>query len=303
MLDSKRLMVFCAVAESGSFTAAASRLNLTQSAVSQQIATLESDVGTPLMKRVPRGIELTPEGEFLLDRARGVLRDLTRLEQELRRLTKSPDKVNLGIFATAGAHLVPALVAEYRRRHPERQLVLHASQPETIGDALAAGEIDVGITWDYDYLPRPAGQLYRQHLLTDPLWLLLPRDHPLAEKDGPFRLIDFADERWIVRQHRSPSYEDVFEVMCRLAGFEPVIAFRAEDYQSVQGFVAAHVGIAVAPKLSLSAVRADVVVKELRDPMFARRIDAVALTNFASNPLVRELLEVLTNVAEQKRIE
>jgi len=292
MLDTRRLEIYCAVAEEGSFTAAASRLHLTQSAVSQQVATLERDIELPLLERVPRGVRLTLAGRFLARRAQAVLRDLASLEQELRHLAKPPKRVRLGVFATAGAHLVPILVMRYRQRFPDTQLVLHASQPEDLAAELESGEIDVGITWDYDFLMRPVGEIHRQHLLADPLCLLLPRDHPLAGRDG-LRLADLADQPWVVRTHKSTRYEDAFEVMCRIAGFEPRVVFRTEDYQSVQGLVAANVGLAVAPRLSLRAQRPDIVARELRDPGFARRIDALALPGYPNNPPARQLLELL----------
>jgi DNA-binding transcriptional LysR family regulator len=199
----------------------------------------------------------------------------------------------LGVFATAGAHLVPNLVQKYRQRYPETQLVLRASQPENLAAELAAGEIDVGMTWDYDFLMRPGGGLHRQHLLTDPICLLLPVDHPLAAETGPLQLADLGDEAWVVRTHRSPRYEDAFEVMCGIAGFEPNIVFRTEDYQSVQGLVAAHVGLAVAPRLSLRALRPDVAVRTIHHPTFVRRIDAVTLPASHGDPLARQLLELL----------
>jgi DNA-binding transcriptional LysR family regulator len=298
MLDSRRLEIYCAVAEEGSFTAAAARLNLTQSAVSQQIATLERDVGLALMERVPRGVKLTPAGQFLAKRAQGLLREMSGLEQELHRLADPPKAVTLGVFATAGAHLVPMLVSRYRQRYPETQLVLHASQPEDLPAKLLAGEIDVGITWDYDFLMRPVGDLHRQHLLADPMVLLLPADHPLADEQGSLRLTELSEEPWIVRTHRSTRYEDAFEVMCRIAGFEPRIVFRTEDYQSVQGMVAAKVGVAVAPRLSMRAQRPDIVVRPIHSPAFARRIDAIALPGYRSNPLAEQLLVLLGELRE-----
>jgi DNA-binding transcriptional LysR family regulator len=293
MLDARRLEIFCAVAEEGSFTAAASRLHLTQSAVSQQIAVLERDVGVPLLERVARGVRLTTVGTLLAERARALLRDMVGLEQELRRVVTPPTQVKLGVFATAGAHLVPMVVQKFRQRHKETQLVLHASQPENLAVELANGVIDVGLTWDYDFLPRPMGNLARRHLLNDPLCLLLPRDHPLANEAGPLRLADFADEPWVVRGHTSPRYEDAFAVMCRIAGFEPTIVFRTEDYQSVQGLVAAHVGVAVAPRLATAARRPDIVVRTLEGPAFARRIDAVTLPEAHDHRLARQLLDLL----------
>src|ERR1700723_748659 len=125
MLDTRRLEIFCAVAEEGSLTAAASRLHLTQSAVSQQVAILEGDIGVALLERVPRGVRLTPVGRLLAERAGTLMRDMAGLEQDLKRMVVPPTKVKLGVFATAGAHLVPMVVQKFRERHPDTQLVLH----------------------------------------------------------------------------------------------------------------------------------------------------------------------------------
>jgi DNA-binding transcriptional LysR family regulator len=296
MLDGRRLEIFCAVAEEGSFTAASGRLHLTQSAVSQQIAILERDIGISLVERVPRGIKLTEAGKFLAERARLLLREISGLEQELHRLAVPLKKVKLGVFSTAGAHLVPMVVQKYRQRYGDTQLILQASQPEDLPAELADEIIDVGLTWDYDFLTRPMGSLVRQHLLNDPMCLLLPLCHPLAGEPGPLRLSDVADEPWIVRIHKSPQYEDAFEVMCRIAGFEPKIVFRAEDYQSVQGLVAANIGVAVAPRLSMIAQRPDIVVLEIDKPAFSRRIDAVMLPQSRNNPLALQLLKLLSEV-------
>lgn len=301
MFDTRRLEIFCAVAEEGSLTAAAARLHLSQSAVSQQIGILERDVGAPLLERLARGVKVTPVGQLLAERARLLLRDMASLEQDLRRAVVAPAKVILGTFATAGAHLIPAVVQRFRQRHPDSQLVLHASQPEDLASELANGTIDIGLSWDYDFLPRPMGALSRQHLLTDPMCLLLPRDHPLAAESGPVALKELAAEPWVVRGHRSPFFEDSFAVMCRIAGFEPTIAFRTEDYQSVQGLVAARVGVAVAPRLSLAAQRPDIVVRDIGSPVFARRIAAVMLPGVSGTNLVRRLLDLLSELACELR--
>jgi DNA-binding transcriptional LysR family regulator len=295
MLDARRLRIFCVVAEEGSFTAASAKLFLTQSAVSQQVALLEREIGAPLVERVARGIRLTEVGALLAERAKSVLQDMTSLEQEIKRLVTSPTIVRLGVFSTAGASLVPIVVKRYRQQFSETRLVLHASQPENLENELKEGVIDVGLTWDYDFLARPIGTLHRQHLLDDPLCLLLPLGHPLASEQSPVRLLDAADEPWVVRNHQPP-YHDAFGVMCRAAGFEPNVVFRADDYQSLQGLVAANVGLAVAPRLSIIAQRPDIMIRPIHQPAFTRRIDAVVLPEGRSNPLTRQLLEMLSAV-------
>jgi DNA-binding transcriptional LysR family regulator len=169
---------------------------------------------------------------------------------------------------------------------------VRASQPEDLEAELAEGLIDVGLTWDYDFLVRPIAALYRQHLLNDPLCLLLPCGHPLADGAGPIRLADVAREPWVVRGHRPP-YGEAFEVRCRIAGFEPDVTFPTEDYQSVQGLVAADVGLAVVPSLSTTVQRPDVIVRMIHKPGFTRRVEAVVLPQADRNRLAWELLSLL----------
>jgi DNA-binding transcriptional LysR family regulator len=276
VLDARRLRIYSAVAEEGSFTAAADRLYLSQSAVSQQMAILEREVCVPLMERVPRGIRLTPAGELLAERAKSVLSMMASIEQELQRLVDRPAQVRLGAFPTAGAHLIPLAVKAYRQRHPDAQIVISPAHAGDVAAQLRDGEIHVGLLWDYDFAPRPDDEgVQRLHLLNDPLRVVLPVGHPLIER-SELTLLDLAEEPWVVRSHRAP-YADAFEAMCRTAGFEPDIVFRTDDYQSVQGLVAAGIGAGLVPELSLAAQRPDVVARPLAAPRFSRRIAAVTL--------------------------
>lgn len=298
MLDTRRLSIFTAVAEEGSFTAAADRLYLTQSAVSQQMAILEREIGLTLMERLPRGIRLTPAGQLLAERTRSLLIDLSSIEQEMHRLTELPKRVRLGTFATAGAHLIPLVVQQYRQQHRDAQLVVTACQPADLADQLLDGSIHVGLWWDYDFAPRADQGLQREHLLDDPLLVLLPAGHPAAEAaDGDaLRLKDLAAEPWVARSHDAP-YDVAFESMCRICGFEPDIVFRTEDYQSIQGLVAAGIGVGVVPRLSLMAQRADVVARPFVEPAFSRRIGALTLPEARRDPMVVQLLDVLERAA------
>jgi DNA-binding transcriptional LysR family regulator len=110
VLDTRRLRIFCTVADEGSFTVADARLHLTQSAIPQQMAILEREVGTALVERCPRGIRLTAAGRLLADRARLLLSEPACLEHDLHRLGERPASVHLGVFSTAGAYLIPLVV-------------------------------------------------------------------------------------------------------------------------------------------------------------------------------------------------
>jgi DNA-binding transcriptional LysR family regulator len=297
VLDTHRLRVLCTVAECGSFTAAAERLHFTQSAVSQQVAVLEREIGAGLVVRGSRGVELTEAGRLLADGATSVLSELTRLEQEVQRHLDRPDRLRLGVFTTVGAHLVPPLVRRYRHQEPATRLDLHECSAHELPQRLAAGTLDAGLTWDYDFVPRPDTGLRREPLLTDPLQLVLAPDHDAAGEDGAVDLADLADEPWVVRRH-DPPYADAFEHLCRLYGFEPNVVFRVADYQSMQGMVAAGIGIGLAPRLSMLVRRADLVVRPLRDER-VRRVDALLLPTLRQDPRVGSLVDALRDVAAE----
>src|SRR5205823_1168657 len=136
MLDVRRMRVLREVAARGSFSAAAEALNFTQSAVSQQVAALERESGTKLVEREPRGIRLTEAGEALV--AHAGLRG---------------GRLRLASFQSAGATLVPRALGEFHSRYPNVELSVATAENEHAHDALRAGEIDIAIVMDFEWLP------------------------------------------------------------------------------------------------------------------------------------------------------
>jgi DNA-binding transcriptional LysR family regulator len=296
VLEARRLQIFSAVAEHGSFTAAAEALFMTHSAVSQQMALLERQLGVPLMIRGPRGIELTEAGKLLSERSTGLLGTIAHIEQEMSDLKAQHASVRLGAFPTAGADLIPRVVREYQRRYPETKIVLRSAHASDMTAALRDGSIHLGLVWDYDFDPRSVpADVEWVHLADDPLCVLVPLDHPVAG-ESEVELRELAGETWVVRSHRPP-YDEAFTTLCRLSGFEPRIGFATEDYLSVQGLVAAGIGIGAAPRLALVAQRPDVVAVAIAPATPRRRIAAVRLLEASHPPAARQMLEVLRVVA------
>jgi len=297
MLDVRRLRILVAVADYGSFTAAALHLHLTQSAVSQQMALLEREAHVGLVDRQPRGVQLTPAGELLVERTRELLGMLANIEGELHELRAGPAPVRLGTFPTAGANLIPLALRQFRQRCPDGEVIVSpVRSSEPIGQMLRDGELHIGLVWDYDIVPRPAESgLEETHLLDDPLHVVVPAQHPLAGA-GQLNLEDLADEAWIVRDHRPPNHQ-AFETMCRIAGFEPHVVFRTDDYQSAQGLVAAGIGVCLMPTLAFSGLRPDIAVLPLGQPAFHRRIMAISLREGLRSVTDQALLRVLVETA------
>jgi DNA-binding transcriptional LysR family regulator len=292
VLEARRLQIFSAVAARGSFTAAAEALFMTHSAVSQQMALLERQLGVPLMIRGPRGIELTDSGRILAERSTGVLGTIANIEQEMLDLKSHQAYVRLGAFATAGADLIPRVVREYQKRFPETKIVLRSAHAADMTANLRDGSIHLGLVWDYDFDPRSVpADIEWIHLADDPMCLMVPVDHPVAG-ESEVELRELAGESWVVRSHQPP-YDEAFTTMCRQAGFEPHIVFVTEDYLSTQGLVAAGIGISAVPRLGMLAQRTDVVAVPIAGRVPLRRIAAVRLLNAGHPPATLQMLEVL----------
>lgn len=302
MLDVRRLRILVVVAEEGSFTAAAQRLHLTQSAVSQQMSLLEREVGTSLLHRGARGVQLTPAGEFLADRARTLHVDILALEQEMRAFGDRPHEIRLGAFGTAGAELLPLALRTFVERNPNVRVRLSTVRAIDAVQRVRDGDIQALLTWDYDIAPRTIEtELTQTPLPDDPLRVVLPTDHALAGQPT-VDLAALAADRWIVRSHNA-QYADIHEVICHLAGFKSEATFHTDDYPSLLGLVAAGVGVGLVPRMSLLPRRHDVAVSRLGSPEVIRRIRILTLPEWRRLRPLADLVDTLRSTAEHLHAE
>jgi DNA-binding transcriptional LysR family regulator len=270
MLNVARLRVLREAARAGSISGAAETLMYTQSAVSQQIATLEAETGTTLLERLPRGVRPTAAGAALVEHADEILARLQSAEDELAAIAGlRGGRLRMASFPTAGAALMPVAIANFRAAYPEVELTLAEGEPEEIAPRLLAGELDLALLFEFEDPDAPSAQdlhderLKRVPLLLDPMYLALPAAHPLAERPT-LRLEALSGEAWVQTSQASPCARHVVRC-CHAAGFQPNVAFESDDYQTVLGLVAAGVGVALIPELALAPgpTRADVVVRTL----------------------------------------
>jgi DNA-binding transcriptional LysR family regulator len=285
--------VLCEVARHGSFSAAAESLGYTQPAISRQIATLEAEVGTTLIRRVPKGAVLTDAGMLLVDRAEAILARLDDAENELRALAGlEGGRLRMATFASAASSIVPLAIAAFRERHPAVELsVVMADPPDSI-PRLRAGELDLALSHDAIDIP-PVIELI--HLFDDPMYVAMRAGHPLAESPA-LELADFATEPWMLATTQTCPDSRLFLRACHEAGFEPQIAFQNDDYPAILGFVAAGVGVAMIPDMVARGVRDDVVVRDLDPPAPPRPILA-ALAGGYRSPAVSAMLAVLEELS------
>src|SRR5215211_302894 len=299
MFDVRRLQVLREVAKRGSFSAAADALYLSQSAVSQQVASLEREVGMTLLERTNGGPKLTDAGRVLLGHAEAAIARLEEAEHELAALAGlEGGELRIASFPSASVTVLTAALSAFRRDHPNVRLTVTEAEPEESTQMLKAADIDIGIVFDYPLLAEPEDRdLERALLLTESMYLAIPRDHRLA-KLAKVKLADLAEEPWLSGVRPSSCGVLIAEA-CREAGFEPNIAFESEEYEVLQGYVAAGLGVTLLPDLAVANLRPDLVVRPTEPEAPQRRVWAAVRAKGARSAATEAMLDVLCETAAE----
>jgi DNA-binding transcriptional LysR family regulator len=299
MLNLGRLQIFCEVVSRGSFSAAGEALAYTQSAVSQSVARLEAETGATLLVRDRRGVRATAAGETLVAHAEGIFASVEAAEADLASvLGIRSGRLRVASFPSAGATLMPLAVARFRQAHPDVAITLAEGEPEHIGPRLRAGEFDLALLFEFPGVrERPATGLHAVALLEDPMDVALPAEHPLVGKPA-LTLPDLRDQQWVQTSESSPCARHVVR-SCLAAGFEPDVAFESDDYDTVQGLVAAGVGVALIPRLALTRIHPGIIVRALAPASPARKVTIATMSGPGVAPAARSMIAVLRDVARR----
>jgi DNA-binding transcriptional LysR family regulator len=257
-----------AVLETGSFTAASERLGFTQSALSKQIAALESAAGVPLLTRLARGVEPTAAGRALAARADTVLDQLDAAERDLRAASDTPEgRVVLGGFPATAMRLVPRAMARLRATHPAVHVEFVESSTPVQVRRLRAGRLDLAIIAEGSDLPSwSATGMRLEELLAGPLLVAVADGHRLANR-GRVDVSELTEEVWVAG--RGARGEAQFGVWPTLA--DAAVAVELREWSARIGFVAAGLGVTTVPTLVAAALPSGVSTVRVDDPGFAGR--------------------------------
>ena len=246
MIDLRRLSAFVAVAEEGHITRAAERLGMAQPPLSRLVRGLEQELGTLLLRRLPRGVEPTEAGRALHDEARAVLDRAARLPETVRRVARGElGHLAIGFTSSAALHpFVPDVLRRYREDWPDVRVALEEAGTMELTEALATGRLDAA------FIRSPAGNvpgLVVDPVLEEPMVAALPSRHALAGAET-VQLADLAGAPFILyRRPAGPGLYDGIVAACRAAGFMPVVAQEAPRLPSTLSLVAAGLGITIVP--------------------------------------------------------
>ena len=293
-LNPWRLRLLADLATYGTVRAVAQRGNLSPSAVSQQLATLERETRTALLERTGRRVRLTAAGVLLAGRAREILAAMDAAEAELRGLADEPaGTVTLAAFQSAVHAIAEPAVARLAERHPDVTVVLLELEPHDSMPALRRGDVDVIITTT-DFVGAeldPAIDLVP--IAEDEIVLVLPAGHPLTARET-VGLAACAAQRWTFDVTGSYMSE-LATRLCREAGFEPSVICRFNNYMIALQHVENSRSIALLPSLAIDP-RYRVATRPL-DPPVTRRITAAVRRPATPRPEVTAVLTALRSGA------
>jgi DNA-binding transcriptional LysR family regulator len=287
----RQLRHFVAIAEEGSLTRAAARLHITQQSLSQQVRTLEAQLGVTLFERSSRGVTLTDVGAVLLREARPVLARAERAAEAVRRAAHGEQgELRVGFLSTVANYLMPPVVRAFRERHPGVTLHTEDLPIAALVAGVRDGTLDAGLS-----RPPLIDDLATEIVLREPVAAVLPEGHRLAGH-AELTLADLADEPWVLTPRSSwPPWHRQFDEDFARAGYRPRVVQRGTTPQGLLALVAAGVGVT---RLTLSS-------RSLRDggvafvPLAGGETCVVLVwREDAPNPVLPALREVVHEVAQ-----
>lgn len=293
-MDMRQLRYFVAVAEEKHFGRAAQRLHMAQPPLSQQIKQLEEQLETQLLVRTTRKVDLTPAGELLLVRARLLLAEANKVEQDVRLVGQGASGVlRIGVSGTATYRLMPRIVQAARVDMPGLRLNVQGEMlTPQMEIALEEERLDVAILRP----PVRSGQLSLKFLEQDELVVALPEEHELASR-GLLDLTDLAGEPFISYPLTSAVNQIALEA-CRKAGFSPQIVQETRETSTMLAFVSAGMGVALVPTTRRMFALQGIVFRQLRN---APAVDlAVAWKTGNESALLGRFLDLFDSPASME---
>lgn len=293
MIDIHKLKAFVAVVEESNISRAAVRLHMQQPPLTRIIKHLEDELGTLLLKRLPRGVEATEAGQALYQEALTILAHADAIPRRVQNIVRGLEgQINIGFTNSVGLHsFLPRLLRNFRESFPAVSINLNEDGSNSLIDSVINEKNDIVFLRK----PAPIGLgLISLHVLDEPLIVALPNNHALADAEGELHLLDLEGYDFVL--YRRLAGQDLFDSIlasCYQAGFSPKIVQEAPRLTSSLNLIAAGIGLSIVPEAIRDFWNKQIVYKTLRaDPPCVAPIYAV-YKNGADHARLKYLLECL----------
>ncbi|MEV6875713.1 LysR substrate-binding domain-containing protein [Amycolatopsis sp. NPDC051128] len=252
-LSLHRLRMLRELHRRGTVTAAAVSLHYTASAVSQQLAQLERDVGAKLFERLGRRVQLTELGELLTEHAEEILGSVERATHALKEAQEDRTvRLTAGVWASVASGLLPTALTALAGEHPGIEVRTRELAPEDTAEAVRDGTLDLSFVIEYSDAPTTwDGGLERAVVAVERLHAAVPRG---AVPAGSAALDDLAEHPWILASPKS-HFGRAMRTACRRHGFAPKINHEVEEQSTAMAMVGAGLGITLVSDLGLRLLR------------------------------------------------
>lgn len=292
-MDINQLRNYLSVVEEGSFSKAALRCFISQSALSEQIQKLEDEVGAQLLDRSRRIIVPTGAGKIFIIHAQQVLAQIVRAKQEIQGLNESgPNTITLGISPTIAPYFLPRVLESFTVSHSDIEVMIYEEATTSLLQLVEAGTVDFGIV----SAPISGRGFKMEELFSEELLVALPSTHPLADRPS-LHLNQLRYEKFILM--REGYYlGDQTLALCKQHNFRPKILIRTGHLDTIQSLIGAGLGISLVPRMAVLNEAEHICYCPLEKPQPRRTIATVWTNATAQNKTVQIFLNHLRMVGK-----
>lgn len=243
-MELKQLQYFMEVAKREHISEAAADLHVAQSAISRQIANLESELGVKLFGREGRNIKLTPIGRIFYDHTQTAMKAIEHATKQVEEYL-DPDRgqIRIGFPTSLANHSLPTVISSFKNQHPNVAFHLRQGSYHYLIDSVKKREIDLAFLGP---VPREDPDVEGDILFTENISVLIPDDHPLAERDR-ILLSDLQNDSFVLFPE-GYVLRDIAMDACKQAGFTPRISSEGNDLDAIKGLVSAGMGVTLLPE-------------------------------------------------------
>ncbi len=291
--DLRQLECFCAVARTGSFTKAAEELGIAQPSLSEQIAKLEQGLGAPLFERLNRRVELTPPGRAILGLAQALLDDAAALPDHFESAREGVSgPLRVAAIPTILPYFLAPLLTGFCDRYPGVQLHLREGTTSELIELVLNGTVDVALL----SLPVDSAGLVMKELFREPLFLAVPKDHPLAAS-APVPLRKVSKERLLILKDGHCLRDETLAV-CARARAHFAAQFEADQFITIFELIRGGFGVSIVPEMARGFSQGCALVAF--DPAAHRRVGYIRLERRYVSKAVDAFTAYLSGAVEHR---